>query len=158
MYEVLQVFSAIIFANLNEWLIHKFVLHGLGKRKTNFFHFHWVHHRNCRKASNYDVDYEKLLPLSREAWSLLLFFISYIPLFWVVPYFAGTLGVHAIVYYFTHRHTHLNVEWGRRWLPWHHDHHMGKDQDLNWCVLFPLWDYVLGTRKNYFRKDLDKPS
>jgi len=86
------------------------------------------------------------------------FFISYIPLFWVVPYFAGTLGVHAIVYYFTHRHTHLNVEWGRRWLPWHHDHHMGKDQDLNWCVLFPLWDYVLGTRKNYFRKDLDKPS
>ena len=26
---------------------------------------------------------------------------------------------------------------------------MGPDQDMNWCVTFPLWDYVMGTRVPY---------
>ncbi len=34
-------------------------------------------------------------------------------------------------------------------MPWHYDHHMGKDQNSNWCVTHPLFDMVLGTRKEY---------
>jgi hypothetical protein len=26
---------------------------------------------------------------------------------------------------------------------------MGKDQDKNWCVVHPLADYLLGTRRKY---------
>ena len=45
----------------------------------------------------------------------------------------------------------------RRWAPWHYDHHMGKNQDANWCVTFPLWDHILGTRIHYAntQKELD---
>ena len=148
---MLQIVLALILANLNEWVAHRYVLHWLGKSKTNFFHFHWEHHRNCRKAGNRDADYEKLLPISKEMWSLLLLFLAYVPLLWFYPIFVMTLATHAVVYYFVHRYAHLNPAWGKRWLPWHYDHHMGKDQDLNWCVLFPLWDYLLGTRQKYFR-------
>jgi len=45
-----------------------------------------------------------------------------------------------------HRKSHLDVEWGKKWMPWHWDHHMGRDQNANWGVTLPLWDYALGTR------------
>ena len=38
---------------------------------------------------------------------------------------------------------------GKQHLPWHYDHHMGRDQNANWCVTHPLFDNVMGTRKIY---------
>ena len=88
-----EIFVALIVSNLYEWIAHKYILHGLGKKKSSFF------------------------------------------------------------YYFAHRKSHLDVQWGKKWMPWHFDHHMGKNQDLNWCVVFPLWDHILGTRKKDDKKD-----
>jgi sterol desaturase/sphingolipid hydroxylase (fatty acid hydroxylase superfamily) len=31
----------------------------------------------------------------------------------------------------------------------HYDHHMGKNQDSNWCVTRPWFDWVMGTRVRY---------
>ena len=31
----------------------------------------------------------------------------------------------------------------------HYDHHMGADQDANWCVTRPWFDWIMGTRKPY---------
>ena len=31
-------------------------------------------------------------------------------------------------------------------IPWHYDHHMNSNQDANWCVTKPWFDYILGTR------------
>ena len=39
--------------------------------------------------------------------------------------------------------------WMRRYLPWHYDHHLGRNQHANWCVTYPLADYVLGTREKW---------
>ena len=47
------------------------------------------------------------------------------------------------------RRAHLDPEWAREHLPWHYDHHMGRDQNANWCVTYPLFDYVMGTRRKY---------
>jgi sterol desaturase/sphingolipid hydroxylase (fatty acid hydroxylase superfamily) len=33
---------------------------------------------------------------------------------------------------------------------------MGKDQDSNWCVTFPLFDYILGTRRKYVGTDEER--
>ena len=33
---------------------------------------------------------------------------------------------------------------------------MGPDQDKNWCVTFPLWDYVMGTREHYIGTEKEK--
>jgi sterol desaturase/sphingolipid hydroxylase (fatty acid hydroxylase superfamily) len=53
------------------------------------------------------------------------------------------------LYYTRHKRAHLDPEWAREHLPWHYDHHLGPDQDQNWCVTFPWFDWVVGTRVKY---------
>lgn len=45
-----------------------------------------------------------------------------------------------------HRRSHLEPEWGKKAIPWHYDHHMNTNQDANWCVTRPWFDYIMGTR------------
>lgn len=52
----------------------------------------------------------------------------------------------ALNYYYIHRRAHLEPEWARTKIPWHYDHHMNSNQDANWCVTKPWFDYILGTR------------
>jgi hypothetical protein len=40
----------------------------------------------------------------------------------------------------------LDPEWGKKTIPWHYDHHMNTNQDANWCVTKPWFDYISGTR------------
>lgn len=35
---------------------------------------------------------------------------------------------------------------GQKKIPWHYDHHMNSNQDANWCVTKPWFDYLMGTR------------
>ncbi len=49
-------------------------------------------------------------------------------------------------YYYIHRRAHLEPDWAMRKIPWHYDHHMNSNQDANWCVTKPWFDYILGTR------------
>ena len=49
-------------------------------------------------------------------------------------------------YYYIHRRAHLEPDWAKRKIPWHYDHHMNSNQDANWCVTKPWFDYVMGTR------------
>jgi sterol desaturase/sphingolipid hydroxylase (fatty acid hydroxylase superfamily) len=44
-------------------------------------------------------------------------------------------------YYYIHRRAHLEPEWAKRKIPWHYDHHMNSNQDANWCVTKPWFDY-----------------
>jgi sterol desaturase/sphingolipid hydroxylase (fatty acid hydroxylase superfamily) len=77
--------------------------------------------------------------------SFLLF--SHLPLLLYFPYAYFTLVFSAVSYYFLHRKSHLDVAWGKKWLPWHAEHHMGKNQHLNWGVRLPIFDMLLGTHK-----------
>ena len=62
----------------------------------------------------------------------------------------------AVLYYTVHRKAHVDPAWGRRWLPWHVDHHMAPNQEANWCVTFPLFDWILGTREHYVGGERDR--
>ena len=153
---LVQVFLGLILGNLYEWLIHKYLFHGLGKKKTSPFASHWrIHHKLVRKNQYFDENYaafpKTLGHPFIEILQLTGLALLHIPLLWVVPYMVLTLWLNAGAYFCLHRYSHINVGWGKKWLPWHYDHHMGKDQDKNWCVTFPLMDYVLGTRKKYFK-------
>ena len=47
-------------ANATEWVVHKYVLHGLGKKKESFWAFHWhEHHRESRRHGMRDPHYER---------------------------------------------------------------------------------------------------
>ncbi len=144
----------LLYANAGEWLVHKYILHGLGKNKDSFWAFHWhEHHRESRKHDMFDAQYVRSLfgwsAQSKEALALLLAALAHLPLFPVAPFFTGTVLYRMWAYYRIHKRAHLEPGWAKENLPWHYDHHMGRDQNANWCVTHPFFDYVMGTRIAY---------
>jgi hypothetical protein len=148
----------VIAGNIYEWLIHKYVFHGLGKKKGSYFSSHWYrHHKITRKSEGKDERYDRVFSSldsdpAHEALQVGFLAAIHTPLFWVVPYFTATLWLWSVLYFFIHRKSHLDPGWAKRWLPWHYDHHMGNNQDSNWCVIIPLMDHVAGTRVHYDRE------
>jgi sterol desaturase/sphingolipid hydroxylase (fatty acid hydroxylase superfamily) len=144
----------LLYANAAEWVIHKYVLHGIGKDKRSFwsFHFH-EHHRASRKHDFRDADYERsvfgLHAQGKEALAVSLLMAAHIPLFPVAPWFTSAVWYSALNYLYTHKKSHLDPAWAKVHLKHHYDHHMGTDQDLNWCVTKPWFDYLMGTRVDY---------
>ena len=145
--EISFVFIAILYSNFIEWAFHKYILHGLGKKRSSFWNFHWgEHHLSATRHQFRDqtVYWKEIIALLGGG-------VIHLPIVWFAPWAYGTLILCGVNYYRVHRKSHLDPEWARRKLPWHWDHHMGANQDLNWCVTWPLFDWVMGTRRTYFR-------
>lgn len=151
---MLGAIAGLLYANAGEWVIHRFVLHGHGRDKRSPWSFHWhEHHRECRKNRFVDSHYKRSLlqwnPQSKEALALLGLSAVHAPLFPIAPGFTAAVWFSAFHYYRVHKKSHLDPEWARRHLPWHYDHHMGPNQNANWCVSWPLFDHIMGTRIPY---------
>ena len=139
--------SSYLFAN-------KYLLHEEGKKKDSFWRFHWAdHHKLVRQNDFKDISYTQSLlewnPQSKEMVALTLAGVAHLPLFVIFPGFVSGLFTSGAYYYYVHKKSHLEPDWARENLPWHYDHHLGPDQDKNFCVTFPLFDYVMGTRVKY---------
>lgn len=152
----------LLYANAGEWLIHKYVLHGLGKKKGSFWNFHWgEHHRAARKHGFCDPAYTQPVlgahPQGKEALALVGLVAAHLPLLPVAPFFTATVCYAAVNYYRLHKRAHLDPAWAQRHLKHHYDHHMGADQDANWCVTKPWFDHWLGTRIDYSYDALGRP-
>lgn len=146
-----QIIIGILYANIAEVLLHKFVLHGLGKKKDSFWKFHWSeHHRAARKNSMVDSSYEtpfwKDSKRAKEVMGLAALVLVHLPLIKLLPAFVITISFYSLFYYLAHKRSHMDETWGKKWLPWHFDHHMLKNQDKNWGVLLPFVDYIIKTR------------
>ncbi len=148
------------YANGFEWLIHKHLLHDRGRNKKSFWSFHWhEHHNKARKNDMIDDQYQSSLldtllkgelnAKSKEALGLMVASALHAPLLPVAPFFTLTVWACAANYYRVHKRAHLDPVWAKEHLPWHVDHHMGKNQDSNWCVTWPLFDWILNTREAY---------
>lgn len=142
------------YANAGEWLIHKYVLHGMGRSRKSFWSFHWLeHHRVVRTHAMVDPDYLHGIfrwnAQGKEALSLSLAALAHLPLFPIAPFFTATVLYSIASYYRLHKRAHLDPDWAKEHLPWHYDHHMAPDQDANWCVTKPWFDHLMGTRKPY---------
>lgn len=68
------------------------------------------------------------------------------PLVPVAPFFVLGIYYSTWNYWSTHSKAHLDPEHTKKHIPWHHDHHMNANQDANWCVTRPWFDYIMGTR------------
>jgi hypothetical protein len=146
---VAQVFIAWLYGHVIEYILHKHVLHNHKKFKKIFKRHFGAHHKISRKNEMYDENYLKYFK-SESAFELLglgFLLVSHSLLILYLPWAYFTLVASAISYYFVHRKAHIDVEWGREWLPWHAAHHMGKDQNLNWGVRLPIIDVIAGTYK-----------
>jgi len=164
---MLAIVLAALIQNLSEWFAHKYLLHGLGTKKDSFFHYHWEHHHRCRKNGNEDQEYVEFFSgdisrmLTKEVGFMVLLSLV-VPLgFWNVwPAFSIATLFFLWLYFFAHAYSHVNVELGKRLMPWHYDHHQGIDQNTNWCVTFPWADWLLGTRVGISykpNKDIGRP-
>ena len=115
------------------------------------FKFHWKHPGIARKNDNLDPDY-KLKVFHNETYITLAAIILHTPLVFVYPPFALTAIAYAAAYMVLHRMSHTYVDFFKKWMPWHYEHHMGKNQNANWCVLFPMMDYIMGTRERWLKE------
>ena len=146
--------AGLLYANAAEWAVHRFILHDRGKKKSSFwsFHFH-EHHSSARRNNHIDPAYHnspfRWNAQGKEALTLSLATLAHLPLLPVAPFFTATVFYASINYYRLHKRAHLDPEWAREHLPWHYDHHMGPNQDCNWCVTRPWFDRLMGTRVPY---------
>jgi len=157
MWYILAAVFGILYATLLEWLIHKYILHGLGKNKESYWAFHWhEHHKACRKNEGLDPHYDQCplhSSLKKEVMGINLLVLLHSPLILFFPVFYITLVACAIRYLWVHWKAHQDAEWAKKNVPWHYEHHMGTNQDANWGVTNSFWDLVIGTRVKYLKKD-----
>lgn len=143
-----QLATGWLYGHIFEYIAHKHVLHNKKKFKKVFRNHFKTHHNESRKNEMYDKNYNRLVSSKFEIVSLLSILILHLPVAFTLPYFYGMIAWSVTSYYFLHRLSHLNVAWGKKWLPWHYEHHMGKNQHVNWGVRLPIIDKVLKT-SNY---------
>ncbi|WP_445372401.1 hypothetical protein ACH518_07130 [Methylomonas sp. HW2-6] len=148
----LQILAALLYANLGEWLMHKYLLHGLGKNPGSIWAYHWhQHHRICAEQGMRDPGYRSLRwtwnAQTKELAILALIVTLHLPLALDLPFFLLALYASLALYYYKHRRAHLDPDWAKRHLPWHYQHHLQAGNG-NWCVTWPWFDYVFGTRLN----------
>jgi len=147
----LQIVLGWFYCHIGEYFIHKNILHSRRKIFKNSFKFHFKnHHKNSRKDDMKEKKYgnQSLYDLFFDVEIRMLFLIGVIhfPIFLLFPYFYLAIVWSLFSYYFIHRITHTNVEFGKKYFPWHYDHHMGKNQHVNWGVRLPIFDYIMSTR------------
>lgn len=144
-------------ANAFEWFAHKYVLHGVHRPGQPRYspvpksmESHWAHHREVRKQDFSDECYVEGIDHWRTRNELMSLAVAAGVASVVFYPFSKGMALAAIYsagnYYYVHRRAHLEPDWAKRTIPWHYDHHMNSNQDANWCVTRPWFDYVMGTR------------
>lgn len=147
---------AILVANGVEWYAHKYVLHGTPRPgegrsspRPELMKSHWGHHKTVRSLAYEEPGYAEGLKSERvrlEVKSLLTAAGVVTLAAPVAPFFVLGAWYSTANYFYVHRRSHLDPEWGKKNVPWHYDHHMNSNQDANWCVTRPWFDYLMGTR------------
>ena len=132
----------LIYGSFLEWGVHKYLFHELGKNKNSIFAFHLrEHHINCINNQNEDNRFTL-----RENLGIAVLTLLHLPIFFLSSSFYYGLAAYGLAFIICHKLINKNAEWGKKWFPWHWDHHMAH-QNHNMNVVIPLADYVLGTRK-----------
>ena len=146
---VLQILTGWLYGHLAEYFIHKHILHNNKYFKKIFKRHFGTHHKISRQSEMYDVNYQKTFHNDSlfELGGLSLLLLVHLPIIYIAPYFWLTLLFSGISYYALHRMAHIHTAWGKRWLPWHYSHHMGKDQHKNWGVRLPIIDILFRTNR-----------
>lgn len=150
-----------IYASLLEYGVHRFVFHGIGKKRSSVFAFHWhQHHGESRRNKMVEPAYlERKLAwngYTREVVGITVLLAVHLPLLLLFPtVFLGML-TWALTYHFVHHKSHVDPEWARVHCPWHVDHHMAPNQDANYGVTSDWMDRLFGTREVFVGTDAEQ--
>ena len=159
---IIEITLAFIYSLFLEWAIHKYILHNIGRRRKSILSFHFFEHHGASRRSNFEDPAYKNISLAmkggsgKELLSLVLLLLMHIPIIFFYPFAFATLGLCIVHYFVIHIASHKSSEWARKWLPWHYDHHMARNQDFNWGVRFDWIDRLMGTRRYYVGTNAEK--
>ena len=149
--------AGVMIANAFEWVAHKYLLHGVHQQGKQRFSIspssmksHWTHHRLVRQQQFSDDGYAEGLANARTRLELVSLVVVASGASAIAYPFSKSMALSfwycAGNYFYVHRRAHLEPAWAKKYIPWHYDHHMNSNQDANWCVTRPWFDYVMGTR------------
>ncbi|HCA5184007.1 sterol desaturase family protein [Acinetobacter baumannii] len=141
----------IFVANGLEWYFHKVWLHEFPTKYRNSpFFTHIAHHKRARLNNFHDEGYAESMFKNAEIYNEKTALIGlagaatvFLP---VAPFFTAGLYYGIWNYWRIHAKSHLDLEYAKNRIPWHYDHHMTSNQNANWCVTRPWFDYIMGTR------------
>ncbi|MDV7491798.1 sterol desaturase family protein [Acinetobacter baumannii] len=141
----------IFVANGLEWYFHKVWLHEIPTKYRNSpFFTHIAHHKRARLNNFHDEGYAESMFKNAEIYNEKTALIGlagaatvFLP---VAPFFTAGLYYGIWNYWRIHAKSHLDPEYAKNRIPWHYDHHMTSNQNANWCVTRPWFDYIMGTR------------
>ncbi|HCJ6427498.1 TPA: sterol desaturase family protein [Acinetobacter baumannii] len=141
----------IFVANGLEWYFHKVWLHEFPtKYRNSLFFTHIAHHKRARLNNFHDQGYAESMFKNAEIYNEKTALIGlagaatvFLP---VAPFFTAGLYYGIWNYWRIHAKSHLDPEYAKNRIPWHYDHHMTSNQNANWCVTRPWFDYIMGTR------------
>lgn len=150
----IQFLAGLLYANAGEWLMHKYILHALGENPHSFWAYHLhEHHAVCAEQAMLDPGYKTISlttwnTQSKELAVLAAIVLLHLPLFLLLPSLTSAVYLSLALYYYKHRKAHLDPAWAKQHLRWHYDHHLCRQAGCsgNWCVTWPWFDYLLGTR------------
>ena len=144
---VLQVAIAWAYSHVLEYCLHRWLLHNR-KRKQWFRNHFGDHHRIARKNMMFDSKAHDSLSVKGdpEIKGLIVLSLLHAPVAILWPFAYAYLVVASCTYFLVHRRAHQDFRWARQYVPWHYDHHMGKNQNMNWGVRLPWVDWIMGTR------------
>ena len=132
----------VVYSSLVEWTVHKFLFHDFGKKRNSYFSFHLrEHHINCRKNENVDRNFSK-----REIPGIAFLLLTHLPIYYLIPTFYYAITLYGVSFVIIHNLVHFWPKMGKKFIPWHWDHHM-VHQNQNFNVVLPIADYLLCTRK-----------
>lgn len=141
----------IFVANGLEWYFHKVWLHEYPSQYRNSpFFTHIAHHKRARLNGFQDEGYAESMFKNAEMYNektALMGLAGAATIFLpVAPFFTAGLYYGIWNYWRVHSKSHLDPEYAKKRIPWHYDHHMTSNQNANWCVTKPWFDYIMGTR------------
>jgi len=136
-------FLGIFYANVVEYVVHRYLFHGIGKKSGSMFAFHIRgHHLAARKNEFIDLKVS-----TNEVVGLPFLLLLNLPFLFWSPVFFAALAVYAGAFIVLHNYQHRNPEFTKKYFWWHWDHHMG-NQNKSWGVVLPITDFITGTLEN----------
>lgn len=123
-----------------EHTFHRYVFHGLGKKKSSIFAFHLrVHHFTAKRSDFRDsrFSYNEIIGLTFLA-------LAHTPVYFISPLLYFSICTYAALFIIIHNIIHRYPSLGKKYIWWHWNHHM-MNQNKSWGVVCPLMDIIAGT-------------
>ncbi len=148
----ISILFGILYANVVEYCIHRYLFHGLGRSGSSIFAFHLrVHHMISRRDGFVDMRASH-----NELIGLPILVLLHSPLLLILPTFFYTVTAYAIMFVAIHNTLHHYPRFAQKYYWWHWNHHM-QNQNKSWGVVLPLTDIVVGTLEDPRTKIKDRP-